>query len=431
MNALLSNTSALVVEAIDHAGIQEPTWEGVKAAALAAWAAFEHVVGLSDPVKLGRELSDAEEAAYQAALQVRNDTIEAVCAFPVAYGQVGDKLEVLRQVEHEDADTLDALHADYARLAEPAAPCPVLALMPQLEEAGRMEMELDDLHTWETPEHPSRRWGDRRDEIEGEISRLQATSVQGALAQIMISLHTAELVRGNIDQNVVDDYHTELEGLLTSALTVLGGCLPDIYYDLYFPGERPEGQSAVIGRDAVRQRLREQIAIARWEEARAAFVEAKAAYGALTTDEIDADEAAGNPVYNRYMDALEAFEAAPPPTLAAMVEMMRASINEAGGVTWSWDEADQPETMRDLLDGGEPGDIFTARYFMHALRLAGQESPALSTVPIAGLYPPYTPPLNDGTHEEAEYRRFHAEAQPRPGRADELMRWRRAHGVEA
>jgi hypothetical protein len=167
----------------------------------------------------------------------------------------------------------------------------------------------------------------------------------------------------------------------------------------------------------------------RWEVRRAAFLAAKAANDAMTADEEHYDDENGQPVFGALCSALEAWEAAPPPTLQALVEVMRASLNFSG-LHWAFGDADDPMSMRDMLDNGDTHQMFAARYYMHALRLAGVSSGALSTPPIGCLYPAYEADIQPDTpHDVADWREHHATVEPYPERADQLVDWMADFGL--
>lgn len=147
----------------------------------------------------------------------------------------------------------------------------------------------------------------------------------------------------------------------------------------------------------------------RWDRARVAHLAAKTAW-----DERDKlDEDAADTLYQAYCDALELFQATPPPTVLAMVEQMRAEFALGGPLSLDYQGADCPLSMRDLLDGGDSAAQFVARFYMHALRLARVSSEALNTPAISGMYPAF----NHGQHFtqlEGAWRAHHASVEPHP-----------------
>lgn len=140
-----------------------------------------------------------------------------------------------------------------------------------------------------------------------------------------------------------------------------------------------------------------------WEQARDRFYSSRDAAEKAGYEGKDGQE---------YYDALEAWEALTPPDIKALAEVMAASIN-FGIAHWTFQSADCPRTMRDLLDGGDAGEIFAARYYLHVLRMAGSPSAALSAAPIAGLFPKFE---GDGdAHDAAKaWDEHHRTAEPNP-----------------
>lgn len=156
-----------------------------------------------------------------------------------------------------------------------------------------------------------------------------------------------------------------------------------------------------------------------WEVARDACYAARdASNGEYEPEDEDA-------LFDRYADALEAWETLTPPSLEAMAEVMRASL-DFNGLDWDFQDLDCPRTMRDFLDGGDAHTQLAARYYMHALRMTGSTSPALLTAPIAGLFPPFDPLATEGDEPgalRASWEDHHRTAEPRPTRRGEFGRW--------
>ncbi|MBL8773902.1 MAG: hypothetical protein JNK30_21120 [Phenylobacterium sp.] len=168
--------------------------------------------------------------------------------------------------------------------------------------------------------------------------------------------------------------------------------------------------------------LKTAAAADRWKAARDRYLAAKAAHDAQTEDPGDED-----PLFNELCNALEGWEQIPPPSVEAMAEVMRASLEFM--LPHSWSTPDCPRTMRDLLDGGDRGEEFAARYYLHALRLAGSQSQALITPPVGGLFPAFR--AADHTHPDAQpgemhkaWKEHHRDAEPHEGRAEEFSEWR-------
>lgn len=152
-----------------------------------------------------------------------------------------------------------------------------------------------------------------------------------------------------------------------------------------------------------------EIAVERaWTSAREAYRAACAARDALPSDVSGAD-------YERALDAvaeaMERWETMAPPTLAAMTEVMLASL-DFNGWGWKFQKTTEPDAWRDLLDGGDPYQIFAARYTLHALRLAGVDHPARSVVPTSGYRAPFDEMTPDcGPEMEAAWREHHDHAR--------------------
>jgi hypothetical protein len=294
-------------------------------------------------------------------------------------------------------------------------PCPVAALIPELERHMLAEIAAADRDDKEA----STTHSDKRDEFGAKIAGLQARSSLGAVYQIGLAMEMAELVRGVEHQEDRDFYHTRVEDLLKSALRVIGGELSDDFWWIYVGGDRhPDlildqeaGKAAWI---AARDRNA-------WETARANYLAARAVQDALPDPATGEEEEANKPIYDAVYDTMEAWEATPPPTIQALAEIMQVSL-DFNGLQWVWETADQPNAMRALLDSGDTHQIYAARFYMHVLRLAGIDSRALQTPPMACIYPSYNADMENNT--EAAWRQFYAEVQPYPGRgAANVERW--------
>lgn len=321
-----------------------------------------------------------------------------------------------------------ALYLDAARLdGGPVPPhpypqvrargCPVAALVQEYDRLAAAELETSDNGTVDAV----RAAGDARDELAARIANLKATSTAGAALQAAIAIEYSDLARGCEKQGDRDFYQELCERLLESVLGVIGGALPENLWFFHVGHAQRPLQHAPEAAVASPAR-------ARWEANRDAYLAAQAASDALDNGPSLSDEEV-EPVHNARCTALEAFEATTPPDLQALAEMMRISLEQSGSLKWRWNGVDCPMTMRDMLDTGDAGDIYTARYFMHVLRLAGVDSPVLATPPIAGLYPSFDDYLHDEpADKEAAWRDHHAKVEPYPGRADELYRWMRDEG---
>lgn len=139
-----------------------------------------------------------------------------------------------------------------------------------------------------------------------------------------------------------------------------------------------------------------------WYAARADYLAARAASDAADDDRSDQ-------TLDDVAEAMERWETMPPPTLAAMVEVMLASL-DFNGMAWVYQKTSQPDAWRDLLDAGDTHEIFAARYTLHAMRLTGIDHPARAVVPTAG----YRAPFDEAAHEsgpemEAAWRAHHAQ----------------------
>lgn len=109
---------------------------------------------------------------------------------------------------------------------------------------------------------------------------------------------------------------------------------------------------------------------AAWE---AAVAEYEAQLALYRAEPDDRDEACGD-----MTDALEALQRLPPPDLQALVYVMRQTIQHGAVLEWRWADADDPNSISDLLSGGDAAEAALARFWLWTLQLAGERSPALS-----------------------------------------------------
>jgi len=108
-----------------------------------------------------------------------------------------------------------------------------------------------------------------------------------------------------------------------------------------------------------------------WQIRRDAFYAVKAACEADWTDELsDAHSTAR--------------EACPPPTLGALVEMMRETLNPIG---LERGDIDDPSVVREVMAGDQMYQKMAVRLYLHAARLAGIASPSLAEPPHRPLGP--------------------------------------------
>jgi hypothetical protein len=366
-------------------------------------------------------LGKAESAAYARLAAMRATTPEGIVAMARALHAYAPNGDV--PVMPDDLVTALAQSAG-ATPATPPQPCPVAALIPEYERLTKAELVTADSGATEA----SREAGDARDDLAVRIVELKPRTTVGAALQVAIAIEYSDLARG-CEQQADRDYYQDLcERLLHAALGVIGGGLSEHLW-FFHVGEithRPWTQAQHHRHHEAIGTLTNPSACGRFTAARAAYVATKAAYDALDAAGLTKDEDdPAQPVWSAMCDALEAWEATPPPSVEAMAEVMRASL-AFNGLNWSWHDIDCPMSMRDFLDGGDTHSIFALRFYMHTLRLAGISSGALETPPIAGLYPKYDWDLSD--EGAVRWRLFHAEAEPHPGRADELARWMRVNG---
>lgn len=82
-------------------------------------------------------------------------------------------------------------------------------------------------------------YAEQRDRLEHKLATVQATSSEGALAQLVIAIDFAEMVRGNSgDQATCDRYHDLIEAMSKSAFRVLGAQFSDQIWSCYIGGQR-------------------------------------------------------------------------------------------------------------------------------------------------------------------------------------------------
>lgn len=157
-----------------------------------------------------------------------------------------------------------------------------------------------------------------------------------------------------------------------------------------------------------------------WNKARDRFRAAEAAVEAASVSDQDA-------LYDASAEALVRWEELPPPTVEAYAEVMGASFDLQYVGQRAYRKLDDPRTLRDLLDNEtDAGAHFAARYYLHALRLAGSKSPALTTPPIQGLFPAFVEPNDDLTQEEMRqaWKTHHGVAVAFPGAISRFASWR-------
>lgn len=121
--------------------------------------------------------------------------------------------------------------------------------------------------------------------------------------------------------------------------------------------------------------------------------------------------------------ALEVWLSMTPPDWQAFTEALGESIKRTvcdRGVH----HQDCPLTMRDLLDAEDEGSV-AARFYLHALRLIGSDSPAGLTPPMVGLFPQFRPAdyLHQGEPVVDAWERHHATAPINPNRVAEFAAW--------
>lgn len=162
-----------------------------------------------------------------------------------------------------------------------------------------------------------------------------------------------------------------------------------------------------------------------WYAARDRYYAAKAASDVFKDPVRDAEDPAGSDMaLDLAAEALERWECLPPPSLAAMAEVMHESMAYTGAGGRVWHTADSPLAMRELLDSGRTHAVFAARYYLHTLRLAGSESEALCAVPISGLCPAYEEPDDEiGPEQSAAWEAYHQAVEPYATRRPALVEW--------
>lgn len=69
------------------------------------------------------------------------------------------------------------------------------------------------------------------------------------------------------------------------------------------------------------------------------------------------------------------------------------------GFDYRFQTVSDPKSIRDMLDSGCTYEIFAARYYLHAPRLAGIPSPALQTRPYARVFPAFSDESDGGPGE--------------------------------
>lgn len=108
-----------------------------------------------------------------------------------------------------------------------------------------------------------------------------------------------------------------------------------------------------------------------WESARARFHAANDAYNACDPE---ADEAAGDLLWNAMCESLGQWEGATPPDAEALAEVIRVSLNTIG-LSWKFSDMDSSDTLSDMIDQG--GDTaLLAKVYVNLLRMTGSTSPA-------------------------------------------------------
>lgn len=182
---------------------------------------------------------------------------------------------------------------------------------------------------------------------------------------------------------------------------------------------RLAGRAAPSPHDAEQARLTYQ-----WNQARDETYAARTAFLERTEQELadaESDEAESDKLFDLLNAAQERWEAMTPPTLAALGEVIAFSLCNSGPLIYSFQGADCPRSMRDLLDSGDPAEIIVGRAYMHILRMTGSDSPALLTPPICGLFPAFAAVEHDDV--EAGWKRHHDKVEPYPSRISELATW--------
>lgn len=295
--------------------------------------------------------------------------------------------------------------------------CPVSAIAAEIEAAIDVELANDDLSAEALRKSHGVILG-----LEERTAALQASSMEGAAVQLAFAMHQAELIRGNPDQEDRDRYHGAYEKLMMSAMRVLAPHISPEMWSNYVGGQHPGPLDSIVTplADSSGQVDRENaLAIYEWNKARETTHAAFVAHAASESDED----------FDALCSAQEHWESLTPPSLEALTEVMGYSLVHFGPLAWTWSSADCPRSIRDLLDGGNPGEIIAARAYMHLLRMTGSKSPALLTPPISGLFPAFDPTdvADDATGDmERAWKAHHGTVDPHPQRVAELATWNRS-----
>lgn len=180
------------------------------------------------------------------AIQTWRDALEAERAAREAFNAV-DRAYVAGKLDCKSSEYL-AAEDDYlakvsaqeaawtafvrGAVSEADAACPVAPLTSAVEDLLRAELEAPSADEATDA-------ADARDQLSDRIAGLKATSVNGAVLQLLLATERAELVRGCSTQEDRDHQHEVFENLMRSALTVLAGRISATAWEGYVGGPHP------------------------------------------------------------------------------------------------------------------------------------------------------------------------------------------------
>lgn len=161
-----------------------------------------------------------------------------------------------------------------------------------------------------------------------------------------------------------------------------------------------------------------------YKAARLALIDAEDAFeGTTPKDAPEGDDTHLLALADVVDDTLETWLSMTPPNWQCFTEALGESIKR-NICDRNIHHQECPLTMRDLLDAQDEGSV-AARFYLHALRLIGSDSPAGLTPPMVGLFPQFWPAdcLNQKERVVDAWERHHATAPINPNRVAEFAAW--------
>lgn len=366
----------------------------------AAQACYERREGLRD------QLADTQAAS------LRGATLQVAVALTTSELIRGNPEQSVRDAYHTTVEKLlkSALHVLAPHLKTAFWPCYVGGYHPLLEERSAWDEARSGLmaqRLW-LLDNPKEDTPQEYYDAERRLLHTPAPDLEAALYKFGVLSHSASEISHQ------GAFFNELTGAFPegAAEVVAGTQYPDgglamlaFYRDLQrIAGTGPADASDV---HAGRAQLRHE-----WNVARSAV------YDAFNRHEKTDDD--GD--FDALCRAQEHWESLTPPDMESFAEVMGYALDHFGPLALACQNSHCPHSMRDLLDSNNIGERIAGRFYLHALRMAGRDTPAMQATPLTGLYPPFDPAAvgEDENYADA-WEQHHRTAKPYPGAVASLQ----------